>query len=89
MAEFKTVTWEGNMTLTDSAMGLTRPSVGLIVTLANGQAKSLIIGRNKVAMKWIRNPDMPKITFTAYAYTMHVFDPCLAGLRDHARAQSR
>jgi len=89
IAQFKTVSWEGNMTLTDSAMGFTRPSEKLTVSLANGVTKSLIIGGDKVAMKWIRNPDMPKITFTAYAYTMHMLDPGLAGLEERPAIPSK
>jgi hypothetical protein len=89
MAKFKTVSWEGNMTLTDSAMGLARPSLELTATLSNGAVKTLIIGGDKVAMKWIRNPDMPKITFTAYEYTMRMFDPGLAGLKAPDSAHPR
>ncbi len=89
MAQFKTVSWEGNMALTDSAMGFNRPSVVLTATLANGQEQTLIIGGDKVAMKWIRNPAMPKLTFTAYSYTMHNFNPGLAGLKAPCTTQIR
>ena len=76
------ITFEGDRTLTDKKMGFTDPWVTLTVTLQSGEKKSVIIGNEKVAMRWVRNPDNKKVVFTLYGYGFDGLNPELAVLKE-------
>jgi len=82
LANLNTVEFEGNTSLSEEAMGFVRPPIKLCVTLKNGVTKTVIVGKDKVAMKWVRNPEKPLVTFTVYSYTLAAFNPGLAYLMD-------
>jgi hypothetical protein len=63
--------FEGDTTLSAEKMGFTKPELSLSVTLGSGRARSLIVGGKKVAMNWIKNPDIGKTVFTVYEYDVN------------------
>jgi hypothetical protein len=60
--------FEGNTALSAEKMGFTKPELTLSVTLGSGQIQSLVVGGKKVAMNWIKNPDIGTTVFTVYEY---------------------
>ena len=82
LANLNAVEFEGNTSLSEEAMGFARSPLALTVTLQNGDTKTVFVGKDKVAMKWVRNPEKPNVTFTVYDYTLAGFNPRLAYLKD-------
>jgi hypothetical protein len=83
MSNIKAADFEGNGKLSEKEMGFDRPAATTTLTLSNGESKTVIVGgRDKSAMKWVRTPEKPGVTFTVYGYTLAGFNPGTAYLKD-------
>jgi hypothetical protein len=76
--------FEGDTSLSEKTMGFDKPSLMIELTLTDGGTRKLIVGNDKVAMKWVRSAEKPDITFTLYSYNIDGFNPGLALLKGSA-----
>jgi hypothetical protein len=85
MSSLRAADFEGDAKLPEKAMGFDRPATATTVTLSDGTSRTVIVGgKDKAAMKWIRNPEKPGVTFTVYGYTLAGFNPGTAYFKDTA-----
>lgn len=76
LGTLKALDWAEDPALTDSIMGFLKPELVALVTLKNGDEKSLTIGTTKSDSKdfYVRSSEHPGITFTLNDYTVATFD---------------
>jgi hypothetical protein len=83
MLNLKAADFEGDSKLSERDMGFDRPATITTVTLSTGESKTVIVGsKDKAAMKWVRNPEKPEVTFTVYAYTLAGSNPGTVYFKD-------
>jgi hypothetical protein len=83
MSNLHAADFEGDRKLSEKDMGFMRPATITTVALSNGEFKTVIIGsKEKGAMKWVRNPEKPNVTFTVYSFTLAGFNFGMAHYKD-------
>lgn len=68
--------WETNAQLTDKDMGFAEPELTVTVGLEGGGERTIVIGKlvENQSKFWVRNPELPGVTFFVSSYTIETLD---------------